>query len=78
MAFSLDAGKADALRRLAKETDSTLYMVLLASYSAFLSKLSGQDDIIVGSPVVRTNSSGRQPRHRNVRQYIGAAHVSEG
>ncbi|MFE4354646.1 condensation domain-containing protein, partial [Peribacillus butanolivorans] len=51
IAFSLDAGKADALRRLAKETDSTLYMVLLASYSAFLSKLSGQDDIIVGSPV---------------------------
>nr|WGE07773.1 condensation domain-containing protein [Bacillus subtilis] len=78
IALSLDAGKADALRRLAKETDSTLYMVLLASYSAFLSKLSGQDDIIVGSPVVRTNSSGRQPRHRNVRQYIGAAHVSEG
>ncbi|MGG0777087.1 surfactin non-ribosomal peptide synthetase SrfAA, partial [Bacillus rugosus] len=51
IAFSLEAGKADALRRLGKETDSTLYMVLLASYSAFLSKLSGQDDIIVGSPV---------------------------
>ncbi|CAM2140153.1 Surfactin synthase subunit 1 [Paraburkholderia tropica] len=51
IAFSLDARKADALRRLAKETDSTLYMVLLASYSAFLSKLSGQNDIIVGSPV---------------------------
>ncbi|MDM5300447.1 surfactin non-ribosomal peptide synthetase SrfAA [Bacillus subtilis] len=51
IAFSLEAGKADALRRLAKETDSTLYMVLLASYSAFLSKLSGQHDIIVGSPV---------------------------
>ncbi|MEW4973244.1 surfactin non-ribosomal peptide synthetase SrfAA, partial [Bacillus stercoris] len=51
IAFSLEAGKADALRRLAKETDSTLYLVLLASYSAFLSKLSGQDDIIVGSPV---------------------------
>ncbi|MGJ0162479.1 amino acid adenylation domain-containing protein [Bacillus subtilis] len=51
IAFSLEAGKADALRRLAKETDSTLYMVLLASYSAFLSKISGQDDIIVGSPV---------------------------
>ncbi|MCY9027723.1 surfactin non-ribosomal peptide synthetase SrfAA [Bacillus inaquosorum] len=51
IAFSLEAGKVDALRRLAKETDSTMYMVLLASYSAFLSKLSGQDDIIVGSPV---------------------------
>ncbi|WP_121641867.1 surfactin non-ribosomal peptide synthetase SrfAA [Bacillus vallismortis] len=51
IAFSLEAGKIDALRRLAKETDSTLYMVLLASYSAFLSKLSGQHDIIVGSPI---------------------------
>ncbi|MDU0154791.1 surfactin non-ribosomal peptide synthetase SrfAA [Bacillus cabrialesii] len=51
IAFSLEAGKAAALRRLANETDSTLYMVLLASYSAFLSKLSGQHDIIVGSPV---------------------------
>ncbi|KXZ23340.1 non-ribosomal peptide synthetase, partial [Bacillus nakamurai] len=49
--FSLTEGQTLALRSLAKETDSTMYMVLLASYSAFLSKLSGQHDIIVGSPV---------------------------
>ncbi|WP_157678502.1 condensation domain-containing protein, partial [Bacillus subtilis] len=35
---------------LARENGSTLYMVLLAAYTAFLSRLSGQEDIIVGSP----------------------------
>lgn len=41
---------AENLRRLMDETGSTLYMILLASYSLFLSKLSGQEDIVVGSP----------------------------
>ncbi|WP_139384705.1 condensation domain-containing protein, partial [Salmonella enterica] len=36
---------------LARENGSTLYMVLLAAYTAFLSRLSGQEDIIVGSPI---------------------------
>ncbi|AOC89866.1 surfactin non-ribosomal peptide synthetase SrfAA [Bacillus amyloliquefaciens] len=52
LVFSLTEEQTSALRSLAKQTDSTMYMVLLASYSAFLSKLSGQHDIIVGSPVV--------------------------
>ncbi|QBG54733.1 non-ribosomal peptide synthetase [Bacillus amyloliquefaciens] len=51
LVFSLTEEQTSALRGLAKQTDSTMYMVLLASYSAFLSKLSGQHDIIVGSPV---------------------------
>ncbi|WP_231595047.1 surfactin non-ribosomal peptide synthetase SrfAA, partial [Bacillus sp. JFL15] len=51
LVFSLTEEQTSALRSLAKQTDSTMYMVLLASYSAFLSKLSGQHDIIVGSPV---------------------------
>ncbi|QBG56334.1 non-ribosomal peptide synthetase [Bacillus amyloliquefaciens] len=41
---------AENLRRLMDDTGSTLYMILLASYSLFLSKLSGQEDIVVGSP----------------------------
>ncbi|QPK87040.1 amino acid adenylation domain-containing protein [Bacillus velezensis] len=41
---------AENLRRLMDETSSTLYMILLAGYSLFLSKLSGQEDIVVGSP----------------------------
>ncbi|NBI31018.1 non-ribosomal peptide synthetase [Chengkuizengella marina] len=39
------------LTRLAKETDSTLYIVLLTAYTTLLSKYTGQEDIIVGSPV---------------------------
>ncbi|MBY8914908.1 amino acid adenylation domain-containing protein [Bacillus sp. YC2] len=46
----IDKETADRLRLLMDETGSTLYMVLLASYSLFLSKLSGQEDIVVGSP----------------------------
>ncbi|MGE5340127.1 MAG: amino acid adenylation domain-containing protein [Candidatus Omnitrophota bacterium] len=32
-------------------TGATLYMVLLAAYNVFLSKLSGQEDIVVGTPI---------------------------
>ncbi|MFP7694024.1 plipastatin non-ribosomal peptide synthetase PpsC, partial [Bacillus subtilis] len=42
---------ASGLHKLARENGSTLYMVLLAAYTAFLSRLSGQEDIIVGSPI---------------------------
>ncbi|HEU4962493.1 MAG TPA: amino acid adenylation domain-containing protein, partial [Bacilli bacterium] len=39
------------LHALAKETGSTLYMVLLAAYNTLLSKYTGQEDIVVGSPI---------------------------
>ncbi|WP_314591966.1 non-ribosomal peptide synthetase [Paenibacillus terrigena] len=49
-----DARLTEALRRLAQQTGTTLYMVLLAAYSAFLSRITNQEEIIVG-----TVSSGR-------------------
>ncbi|MFS3932119.1 plipastatin non-ribosomal peptide synthetase PpsC [Bacillus subtilis] len=49
--FTLDQEVASGLHKLARENGSTLYMVLLAAYTAFLSRLSGQEDIIVGSPI---------------------------
>lgn len=39
------------LKELAKNTNTTLYMVLLAIYQILLSKYSGQEDILVGTPV---------------------------
>ncbi|WP_270572258.1 non-ribosomal peptide synthetase [Bacillus glycinifermentans] len=39
------------LEQAAQESDTTLYIVLLAAYQTLLSRYSGQDDIIVGSPV---------------------------
>ncbi|MCK4260161.1 MAG: amino acid adenylation domain-containing protein, partial [Halanaerobiales bacterium] len=39
------------LNSLAQEQGATMYMVLLAAYNILLSKYSGQEDIIVGSPI---------------------------
>ncbi|AII35829.1 MULTISPECIES: plipastatin non-ribosomal peptide synthetase PpsC [Bacillus] len=51
VSFTLDQEVTSGLYKLARENGSTLYMVLLAAYTAFLSRLSGQEDIIVGSPI---------------------------
>ncbi|MPQ25673.1 lichenysin non-ribosomal peptide synthetase LicA [Bacillus paralicheniformis] len=64
LSFALKPELVQRLRGLAKETDSTLYMVLAASYSALLSKLSGQSEVIVGSP-----AAGRP--HADLSRIIG-------
>ncbi|QRV07666.1 amino acid adenylation domain-containing protein [Bacillus velezensis] len=48
---TLDADTASGLHRIARDHSSTLYMVLLAAYNTLLARLSGQEDIIVGSPI---------------------------
>ncbi|EPR10083.1 condensation domain-containing protein [Ruminiclostridium papyrosolvens] len=53
--FVLGEELTSAVNRLAKESGTTLYMVLMAAYNILLSKYSGQTDIIVGSPI-----AGRQ------------------
>ncbi len=50
--FRLDAGLSGEIRRLALETEATLYMVLLAGFNVLLSKYTDQEDIVVGSPVL--------------------------
>ncbi|EGL16793.1 condensation domain-containing protein, partial [Paenibacillus sp. HGF7] len=49
--FTLGAERTSGLKRLALRTGATLYMVLLAAYSTLLSKYSGQEEVIVGTPV---------------------------
>ncbi|MES9776970.1 amino acid adenylation domain-containing protein, partial [Bacillus velezensis] len=48
---TLDAETASGLHGIARDHGSTLYMVLLAAYNTLLARLSGQEDIIVGSPI---------------------------
>ncbi|MED4567699.1 condensation domain-containing protein, partial [Bacillus atrophaeus] len=60
----IDRETAERLHRIMSETGCTLYMVLLAAYSILLSKLSGQKDIVVGSP-----AAGR--RHADLEPVIG-------
>ncbi|KPV55997.1 fusaricidin synthetase, partial [Paenibacillus sp. A3] len=49
--FVLDRGRSEGLRRLAAQSGTTLYMVLLAAYTALLGKYSGQEDIVVGTSI---------------------------
>ncbi|HLP62581.1 MAG TPA: amino acid adenylation domain-containing protein [Candidatus Deferrimicrobium sp.] len=50
--FALSNDETAALKRAAKEEETTLYMVLLASYLVLLARLSGQEDITVGTPMI--------------------------
>ncbi|MBW7473805.1 amino acid adenylation domain-containing protein [Paenibacillus oenotherae] len=49
--FEADPGLAAGLEALARDAGATLYMVLLAAYKVLLHKYSGQEDVIVGSPI---------------------------
>ncbi|MFJ2558369.1 MULTISPECIES: amino acid adenylation domain-containing protein [unclassified Streptomyces] len=49
--FVLDTDLSARVHALAREHDVTVYMVLLSAYYVLLHRYSGQDHIIVGSPV---------------------------
>ncbi|WP_340018591.1 non-ribosomal peptide synthase/polyketide synthase [Paenibacillus sp. FSL H3-0457] len=53
--------KSEGLKRLAAENGATLYMVLLAAYNVLLHKYSGQEDVVVGTPIAGRNHSDVQP-----------------
>ena len=48
--FSLPAERVALLRTVARENSTTIFVVLLAAYKALLFRLSGTEDIIVGTP----------------------------
>ena len=47
----LDAGLTRALKALSLRHGATLHMTLLAGWAALLSRLSGQEEVVIGSPV---------------------------
>ncbi|MDQ0416437.1 amino acid adenylation domain-containing protein/non-ribosomal peptide synthase protein (TIGR01720 family) [Croceifilum oryzae] len=51
VAFQLGEEATHKLKQLARDQETTLYMTLLTMYTTFLHKYSGQEDIIVGSPI---------------------------
>ncbi|MCP5108144.1 MAG: amino acid adenylation domain-containing protein [bacterium] len=59
--FSLDRESMETLRRLGLEYESTMFMVLLAVFDIFLSRLSGGEDIVVGTAVAGRNREGLDP-----------------
>ncbi|WP_235570025.1 condensation domain-containing protein [Lysobacter sp. Root916] len=49
--FALSAELSARLKQLGQRQGATLFMVLLAGWSLLLSRLSGQDDVVIGTPV---------------------------
>jgi tyrocidine synthetase-3 len=62
--FEFNKEETSCLEKLCSEEGVTLYMVLLSLYAVLLSKISGQEDIVIGTPV-----SGR--RHADLDPVIG-------
>ena len=51
LAIRIDPGLALGLQGLAQRHGATLYMALMGAWAALLARLSGQADVVVGSPV---------------------------
>ncbi|HEX2201856.1 MAG TPA: amino acid adenylation domain-containing protein [Longimicrobium sp.] len=49
--MELPAALTERLRALGGEHGATLFMVLLAAWQALLARLTGQEDVVVGSPI---------------------------
>ncbi|MCP4217950.1 MAG: amino acid adenylation domain-containing protein, partial [bacterium] len=62
--FYLEAGETAQLKVLAVKTDTTLFMLVLAAASILFAKLSGREDIILGTPAAAR-------RHSDLRDIIG-------
>ncbi|WP_433709133.1 amino acid adenylation domain-containing protein [Paenibacillus illinoisensis] len=64
ISIEVDEELTQRLEQLAAETGTTLFMVLLAAYTVLLHKYTGQEDIIVGTPI-----AGRG--HTDVENVVG-------
>ncbi|MCG7410808.1 amino acid adenylation domain-containing protein [Paenibacillus sp. ACRRX] len=62
--FLLPKSLVSQLKSVGREQNCTLFMTLLAAYQAFLSRYTGQMDIIVGSPIANRN-------HREIEEVMG-------
>jgi hypothetical protein len=52
---------ADGIRALAREQGCTVYMVLLGAFATLLYRLTGTDDVVVGSPIANRTTTELSP-----------------
>jgi amino acid adenylation domain-containing protein len=55
MSVMLDMATREALRGAARRNGSTLFVALLATFGTLLSRYSGQDDVVIGTPFAGRN-----------------------
>ncbi|QWP75370.1 amino acid adenylation domain-containing protein [Lysobacter sp. K5869] len=59
--FELGADASARLRDWARGQGASVFMALLTGWSALLSRLSGQDEVVIGSPVANRPSPSLEP-----------------
>jgi amino acid adenylation domain-containing protein len=57
----LDAELTAMLKKLGREQGVTLFMLLLAAFKTLLYRLTGQEDLVVGTPIAGRNRSEIEP-----------------
>ena len=55
ISFSLDKSLADSLKTISKKEGCTLFMTLLAAFQTLAARSTGQEDIVIGSPIANRN-----------------------
>jgi len=64
ISFEIDRDHSEGLKKMAREENITLFMIMMTIYIIFLSKITQQQDIVMGTPL-----AGR--RHPDLEQIIG-------
>ncbi|OSM99340.1 hypothetical protein AU509_05410 [Lonsdalea britannica] len=59
--IELDQSLTQDLKSLSQHHGATLFMLLLAGWSALMSRLSGQEDVVIGSPVAGRDRQELEP-----------------
>ncbi|SMC29902.1 amino acid adenylation domain-containing protein, partial [Andreprevotia lacus DSM 23236] len=59
--FTINAETGTALNTLARDTQSSLFMVLAAAFNVLLQRYSGQHDICLGTPIANRNRDEVEP-----------------
>ncbi|MEU6716644.1 amino acid adenylation domain-containing protein [Nonomuraea sp. NPDC046802] len=58
IAFRIDAETEAAVRTLARERGATVYGVLMTAFAVFAHRLSGESDLITGTPLANRSAKG--------------------
>ena len=59
--FEINAALTQQLRQISTQAGTTLFMTLLAAFQVLLARYSGQEDILVGSPIANRTHPALEP-----------------
>ena len=61
LSFVVPQGTSESLHALSRQHGATLFMTLLASFAVFLSRHSGQRDVVIGTPIAGRTRAELEP-----------------